>query len=263
MDVRGKIVIMTGASAGIGLASARLLARHGAHMVLAARSLDKLTGLSAEMPGSFAVEVDMRKSASIKTMIDAVIHHFGRIDILVNNAGQGMYGPLEHADLRQYREIMELNVFGPLEAMQLVIPIMRQQGGGMIVNISSGVSKMYLPELGGYASTKYALNALTLTLRAELAADAIKVSIVYPGRTATDFGKNSNSNQAITAPTASPSDGTQANRPSYPGARPGLPPADTAELVAEKILEAIQTEVAEQYMSEEQRLQVGRMAQPV
>jgi short-subunit dehydrogenase len=93
-------------------------------------------------------------------------------------------------DLKDYREIMELNVFAVLEAMQAVIPIMRKQGGGTILNVSSLVSKNYFPKLGGYASTKYALNALSLTARQELASDNIVVSVFHPKMTATEFGQN-------------------------------------------------------------------------
>ena len=105
---------------------------------------------------------------------------FGRIDILVNNAGQGLCAPVESIDLGDYRAVMELNVFAVLSAMQAVIPIMRQQGGGMILNVSSVVSKNYFTTIGGYASTKYALNALSLTARQELAKGNIVVSVFHP-----------------------------------------------------------------------------------
>lgn len=116
--------------------------------------------------------------------------HYGRIDVLINNAGRGMWNSAESTDLDQYRGMMELNVFGPLAAMQAVIPFMRKQGGGVIINISSGVSRMFIPGLSAYASTKYALNAISLTARTELAADNIRVGIMLPGMTATDFGRN-------------------------------------------------------------------------
>ena len=115
---------------------------------------------------------------------------FGRIDILVNNAGQGLLSPVETVDLDEYRGIMELNVFAVLVAMQAVIPIMRKRGGGTILNVSSMVSKNTFPMLAAYASTKYALNALSLTARQELAKDSIIVSVFHPKMTATDFGQN-------------------------------------------------------------------------
>ncbi len=191
MDIKNKVIMVTGASQGIGRATARLLAERGARVVLAARAEDKIADLEKELPGSFAVRADMRKPDDIARLVQAAMEKFGRIDILINNAGQGMYGPVEKVNVADYREIMDLNVFGVLLAMQAVIPEMRKQGGGMILNVSSRVSKNYFPNLGAYASTKYALNALSLTARAELAPDHIVVSVMHPKMTATDFGKNS------------------------------------------------------------------------
>jgi short-subunit dehydrogenase len=114
--------------------------------------------------------------------------------ILVNNAGQGLLSPVETVDLDEYRDIMELNVFAVLSAKQAVMPIMRKQGGGTILNVSSMVSKNTFPMLAAYASTKYALNALSLTAREELAKDNIIVSVFHPKMTATDFGHNARGN---------------------------------------------------------------------
>ncbi|MCX6647038.1 MAG: SDR family NAD(P)-dependent oxidoreductase [bacterium] len=232
MDIKNKIIIVTGASMGIGLATCRLLATHGAKLVLAARSVDLLKKLESELPDAFAVPTDMRKPADIKNMIDAAIGKFGRIDILINNAGQAMYGPAEFTDLNGLQSIMELNVYGPLRAMLAVIPIMRKQGGGMIVNVSSMVSKNTIPNLGAYASTKYALNAIMLTARKELEKDNIIVSVMHPKMTATGFGQH-----AI---------GARPNFVSQPRAVPLQ--IDTPEQVAEKIAELIISEEAEAMM---------------
>jgi short-subunit dehydrogenase len=234
MDIENKIIIVTGASQGIGLETAKILANGGATVVLAARSEDVLKKLEKEIPGSFAVPTDMRKPADIKNLIEKTNQKYGRIDVLVNNAGQGMYGPVETIDIEKYKEIMELNVYGALRAMQAVIPIMRKQGGGMILNVSSRVSKNYFPNLAAYASTKYALNALSLTARAELAKDNIVVSVMHPKMTATNFGKNSIRASA-----------------DFLYARPGDRPQmeiDTAEQVAEKIVDLIKSEAPEAEM---------------
>ena len=180
MNIADKVVIVTGASSGIGLATAGLLARHGAKVALAARSRDKLNRLATDLPGSFAVPTDMRSEEDIRNMTGRVLRHFGRIDVLINCAGRGYDAPLEQVDVDKFRELFELDVVGPLVAMQLVIPIMRRQGGGMIVNISSGTSLMYLPNMSAYSSVKRALNSITLTAREELAKDHIVVSVVYP-----------------------------------------------------------------------------------
>ena len=240
MEIRDKVVILTGASMGIGEATAHLFAQQGAKLALAARSTDKLKALAEELAPLtevIAITTDMTKPNMISAMVTTTQEHFGRIDVLINNAGQALHVPIERVNLDHYRQAMELNVYGPVVAMQAVIPVMRQQGGGMIVNISSGVSKNYFPGVGPYASTKYALNALSLTARAELAGDNIRVGIVIPGLVTNDFHQNAIHYEP-------PSRAIQANRPG------GSVPTFTSEQVAEKVLEAVQTEVAEQYMSE-------------
>ena len=230
MQIKDKIAVVTGASGGIGLAVARLLAEKGAKAVLAARSADRLKRLEKEIPGSLAVKTDMRNPDEIRHLIQRTEQKFGRIDILINNAGQGLRSPVELIDLKDYREIMELNVFAVLEAMQGVIPIMRKQGGGTILNVSSLVSKNYFPELGGYALTKYALNALSLTARQELASDKIVVSVFHPKMTATQFGQNARGEKYHSA-----------------AGRPGMT-VDTPEAVAEKMIQLIESGEAEAQM---------------
>ena len=227
MNIKDKVAIVTGASGGIGLAVARLLSERGARITLAARSKDVLEKLETEIPNSYAVPTDMAKLEDIRNLIDRTKEKFGCIDILINNAGQGLRSPVESIDIDDYRSIMELNVFAVLEAMQAVIPLMREQGGGLILNISSMVSKNYYPMLAAYSSTKYALNALSLTARQELAADNIIVSVFHPKMTATDFGKHSRGEPYASA------DG-----------RPGMA-ADTPEEVAVRIVEQIESEDAE------------------
>lgn len=190
MKIKDKVIIVTGASEGIGEATAKILASKGAKLVLAARSGEKLKMLAKGLPDAIAVVTDMRKPKEINRLIVETLKKYGRIDILINNAGQGMYGPIEKIDIDKYKEVMELNVYGVVRAMQAVIPQMRAQGGGMILNVSSMVSKNYFPWLAAYASTKYALNAISLTARQELAQDNIIVSVFHPKMTATNFGKN-------------------------------------------------------------------------
>ena len=140
-----------------------------------------------------------------------------------------MYGPVANVNMDEYKHMMNLNLFGPVFAMKLVIPHMRTQGGGMILNISSRVSKNYFPQLGPYASTKYALNGISLTAREELKKDNIIVSIMLPKMTTTSFGKN-----AFGGSTGF-EDRAKANNIQV----------DTPEMVADVILEQIRSEVAE------------------
>jgi len=250
MDIRDSVVIITGASAGLGEATARLFASEGARVALAARSADTLTRLAAALPGSLAVPTDMCDEAAIARMVARVHAHYGRIDLLINNAGQASSDPVEHVDVARYRALMDVNLYGPLLAMQAVIPLMRAQGGGLIFNISTALTKlpMHLPGLGAYVSTKYALNALTLTARTELAADNIRIGVIYPGLMTTAFGT-----QAPTAATGWPSAPAGAPEANWPGAPagapasrpPGAPAPETPEAVAALILDAVRHEPAE------------------
>ena len=231
MDVKGKVVLVTGASTGIGLEVARLLAKNGAILALNARSKDKLDQLVKELPGSASFPADMSDESAVRKLIENVQKKFGRIDVLINNAGRGMQSPVEAIDIKEYRNLIGLNIVGPLVAMQAVIPLMRNQGGGTIVNISSGTTLMFAPGLSGYSATKRALNGITLTARNELSKDKITVSLVYPYITKSDFYKNM----------------------LFAGAKPenadefvaGRAPADTSEYVAELILKVIETGEAE------------------
>ena len=147
----------------------------------------------------------------------------------INNAGQGYYSSLEKTDLDIYHHIFDLNLMGPLIAMQQVVPIMRKQGQGAIINISSGTALMHLPNLGVYSSSKRALAGLSLTAREELKNDNIVVGVVYPYITLTNFGKN-----------------TIRNLQSEKKLQQGDPiPGDTAEYIAQKILEGIENGDAE------------------
>ena len=223
MEITGRVVIITGASSGIGASFARLAAREGARLVLAARRTGRLEALAAALPHAVAVTTDLRAPDQVRGMVDAALDRFGRVDVLVNNAGQGLHVPLEEVVLDDLQAIVELNVYAPLLAMQAVAPVMRAQGGGVIVNVSSGTTRMILPGVGPYSSTKSALNQLSATARAEWAADGIAVSIVYPGVTATEF------HQSLRAG-------------SFRGGRVEPRPP---EVVAEAILAAIRTGEAE------------------
>lgn len=188
MQIENSVIVITGASSGIGEAAARLLAKRKGLVALAARSMDKLEALARDLPGTFAVPVDMTSPSSIRRMIGAVLERFGRIDVLVNNAGRGGgQAPTEQIDLDVYRSLMELNIYGPLVAMSEVIPLMRAQGRGAIINIGSGTTKLFRPNGGPYPATKAALHQLSLQTRKELEPAGIGVTIVHPFITATAF----------------------------------------------------------------------------
>jgi len=186
-----KVVLITGASSGIGAALARLFAQQGARLALAARSADKLQSLAASLgPNVLPLPTDMTEPAQVRRMVEAAVERFGRLDILVNNAGVGMYAPVAAMPPAQFEQVVRTNWLGPVYAIQSAVPHMRQQGGGQIINISSVAGKVAIPGMGAYCSTKFALNALSDSLRMELARDGIQVLSVCPGRIQTSFGRN-------------------------------------------------------------------------
>ena len=239
MNLKDKVAIVTGASSGIGEATARLFCKNGAKLALAARSIDKLETLSKELPNSLVIQTDMTKENDIKAMVRKTKDHFGRIDVLVNNAGRGYDASIEDTKIDAFREIIDLDLIGPVIAMQQVIPIMKEQGGGTIINISSGTALMFLPNMAAYSSVKRALVGIGLTAREELKADKIAVSVVYPYITMTDFEKNTVK--------ASERDWSSEDNEEEEGNGAPFKP-DTAEYVAQKIVEGIESGEAEVFV---------------
>jgi short-subunit dehydrogenase len=230
VNLQDKVAIVTGASSGIGLATASLLAKEGVKVTLVSRSKEKLERLAAELPGSFVAATDVTRVYEIESMVTRTVEHFGRIDVLVNCAGQGYDAPVEKTNVETFHHIFDLDVIGPLVAMKQVIPIMRKQGGGTIINVSSGTALMYLPNNGAYSALKRALANISLTASEELKKDNILVCVVYPYITLTDFEKNTIKDDI-------PVRGEQEGSIPFP--------ADTAEYVAQKIFEGIENGEAE------------------
>jgi len=199
MQIRDHVFIVTGASSGIGLATAMALSDRGAKVALLARSGDALQKLAQQLPGSLPVTVDMT----------------------------------------QFDEIFHLNVLAPIVAMQAVIPPMRAQGGGSIVNINSGTAFMTVPQYSVYSSSKRALLGFSLTARAELEKDRIVVSEIYPFITATNFGKNRMGNPASGGPSSNYADG------------------DQPEFVASLVLQAIEEGQAQYFANDRLRKMAG------
>jgi short-subunit dehydrogenase len=186
-ELAGAVVIVTGASSGIGAATARLLYAAGAHPVLAARRADRLAALSGELGGAQTVTADVTDRDDIRRIADQALARHGQINGLVNNAGASLHFPVDQLDPGDFARALDLNVVSVLAMTQAVLPVMRAQGAGSIVNVSSGTTRMALPGVGGYAATKAALNLLTAVARKELAGDGVAVSLVVPSITATEF----------------------------------------------------------------------------
>ncbi|WP_423181316.1 oxidoreductase [Arthrobacter sp. NyZ413] len=181
-----KTALVTGASSGIGEATARKLRALGFIVYGAARRTDRLKGLAAE--GVRPLAMDVTDDASMQTGIDRIVAETGRIDVLVNNAGYGSYGALEDVDIDEGRRQFEVNVFGAMRLAQLALPHMRTQGSGTIVNITSMGGKIHTPLGGWYHGTKFALEALSDCLRLEVRPFGIDVVIIEPGGIATEWG---------------------------------------------------------------------------
>jgi short-subunit dehydrogenase len=189
--LEGKVVIVTGASMGIGAAIARLFAAEGARIALVARSLERLEPIARELgPSAVPIRADMSDPGSIREMVSVVAGRFGRIDILVNNAAIGMYTALADTPSDQIEYLIRTNLLGPIHAIQAVVPIMRKQRRGQIINISSVAGEIAIPWMSTYCATKFALNAMSFGLRTELADDNIQVVNICPGRIETPFSDN-------------------------------------------------------------------------
>jgi short-subunit dehydrogenase len=187
------VAVVTGASSGIGEATALALAGRGAAVMLAARAEEKLRFLEREISAAggraLAMRTDVTDRDSVEAMVERTIEEFGSLDVLVNNAGLGLSGRVAELRAEDLRQVLEVNLIGPLVCIQAALPHMRQEG--RIINISSVVGKRAIPKVGGYCAIKSALNALSDALRVEVAGRGITVTSVYPGTTQTAFRENS------------------------------------------------------------------------
>ena len=181
-----KTALVTGASSGIGAATARKLHGLGYTVYGAARRLDRMKDLADE--GSRLLELDVTDEDSLRAGVERILEESGRIDVLVNNAGYGSYGAVEEVPLSEARYQFEVNVFGAARLIQLVLPGMRAQRSGTIVNISSMGGKIYTPLGGWYHGTKFALEALSDCLRMEVRPFGIDVVVIEPGGIRTEWG---------------------------------------------------------------------------
>jgi short-subunit dehydrogenase len=191
LNLLDKSVLVTGASRGIGAALARQFAARGARLALLARDRSELMSLQAELAaGGASAEVvcaDLSEDTERARAIAEVQLRLGSIDVLVNNAGRGLYGRVETLTPEQLRAVFELNVVAPAHLSSLVLPSMRDRGSGTLVMVSSVLGARAVPMSGGYCASKFALEALCQSLRAELVGSGVRVLVVRPGRTESSF----------------------------------------------------------------------------
>lgn len=181
-----KVILITGASSGIGFDAAQTLARQGHRVYAAARRVELMEPLKAD--GVKVLRMDVTNESSMQQGVEAVMQAEGRIDVLVNNAGYGFFGAIETVPLEEARRQLEVNVFGLARLTQLVLPYMRKQGSGRIVNTSSIAGKMVFYMGGWYNVTKYSVEAFSDALRMEMKPFGIDVVMIEPGAIKTDWG---------------------------------------------------------------------------
>lgn len=195
----GQVVVVTGASMGIGRELALEFARGGATVVLAARSKERLDAVEKEIEAltrappqtrAFVVVTDVSKRDDLSRLVDTTVAKFGRLDVVVNNAGFGVSAPLELLPRAELDRIFAVNVFAPVHLVQFALPHLERGGRGVVVNIGSVIGRRALPVYGAYCMTKFALAAFSESLRAELSRRNVHVVHVEPGLTATEFNNN-------------------------------------------------------------------------
>jgi short-subunit dehydrogenase len=187
--LRGKVVLITGGSRGLGLVLARQLAKKGARLAICSRTSDQLDRARQELEGTgaqvIAFTCDVTDRSQVHSMISSIRQHYGRIDVLINNAGVIQVGPMETMNIEDYEEAMKTHFWAPLYTMLSVIPHMKQRGEGRIVNVTSVGGKIALPHMLPYSASKFALTGLSEGMRSELKKDNVLVTTVVPDLTRT------------------------------------------------------------------------------
>jgi len=192
-EIKSKIIIVTGASKGIGLAVSRLLAGKGAQIVLASRDPEALEKASVLVEAQnqnrcpLFIPTDIRSESAVKAMITQVVDRYGRIDILINNAGVLVYGPMTSVTGEAWDRVIDTNLKGPFLCTREVLPVMDRQGHGQIINVASGAGITGFPNLAVYCASKFGLIGLSEALRKELASTNIKISYLCPGYVDTEM----------------------------------------------------------------------------
>src|SRR5215218_10139047 len=200
VDLSNKIAIVTGGTKGIGRAIAEALIKAGAQVAITARNEEEIGSTVAELKklgaGTAAGYVcDVRDYEQVKTACSTIAKEFGGLDILINNAGVGIFASVESMSIEDFRTVLETNVFGVFYCCHEAIPLMKQRGGGYIINISSLAGANPHPQMAAYNASKFGLNGFSEALMQEVRHDGIKVSYIMPGSVNTAFGGDEPSNQ--------------------------------------------------------------------
>jgi len=190
-NIKGKVVVITGASSGLGAATARLLSAEGASVVLGARRVDRIQSLADELNAkggkALAIATDVTHVEQVKKLVDSAVQKFGRIDVMINNAGIMPHSPLERLKIDDWNRTIDVNIKGVLYGIAAALPYMKQQKAGHIINVSSVAGHKVTPNGAVYCATKHAVRALSEGLRVEVKPYNIRTTIISPGAVATEL----------------------------------------------------------------------------
>lgn len=221
--LEGRVALVTGASSGIGEATALALAAEGARVALGARRVDRLEALAARIRGEggavTVLELDVTDESQAAAAVERTVAELGGLDIVVNNAGVMLLGPIVGADTEDWRRMLSVNVLGLMYVTHAALPVLLERGGGDIVNISSVAGRRVGAGAGVYHASKWAVNAFTESLRQEVTARGVRVSVVEPGVVLTELTDH------ITDA------GVRESTKAYVGGMRALQPADIAEAI--------------------------------
>lgn len=192
-----KIILLTGASSGIGEATVRRLVQEGHHLIIGARRLAKLQRLQEELGNIDALQVDVTEADDLQRMADFALSNYGRIDVLINNAGVMPLSPLAARKLDEWRQTLDVNVHGVLNGIAAVLPVMEQQGGGQIINVASIGAHTVFPSSAVYCASKFAVRAISDGLRQET--ETIRVTVISPGVVESELADHITDDDAKTA----------------------------------------------------------------
>ena len=190
-NIEGKVVVITGASSGLGEAAARLISAQGASVVLGARRVDRIKSLAGELTRNggkaLAIPTDVTDYDQVKKLVDAAVQSYGRIDVMINNAGLMPHSPLERLKIDEWNRMIDVNIKGVLYGIAAALPYMKQQKAGHIINVSSVAGHKVTPAGAVYAATKHAVRALSEGLRQEVKPYNIRTTVISPGAVATEL----------------------------------------------------------------------------
>jgi NADP-dependent 3-hydroxy acid dehydrogenase YdfG len=199
-NIEGKVVVITGASSGLGEATARLLSAQGASVVLGARRVDRLQSLADELTASgrkaLAIATDVTQRDQVQKLVDAAVQTYGRVDVMINNAGLMPQAPLERLKVDEWDRMIDVNIKGVLYGIAAALPYMKRQKAGHFINVSSVAGHRVGPGFAVYAATKHAVRALSEGLRQEVKPYNIRTTVISPGAVATELP------QSVTDPDA-------------------------------------------------------------